>query len=153
MLISPALDREAEAKDLKTLDSMSRKPLFSGLMWWLTYAMMESVFKPYFDDAALLKEVTAEAKRIPRPVGRSVLIGYFDHLDEHGDLAARLAATKRPVFYVRGEKDDIGFTPAHRETLAKCETLSLREIPGARHFAMVDKPAEVASLIVELAKS
>ena len=148
VLISPSLDRAAESKDLQTLDSMSRKPVLAGLMWWVTYMMMKSAFLPYFDDAALLDAVTAEAKRIPRPVGRATLVGYFDHIDEHGDLAARLATTKVPVTYLRGDKDDIGFTAAHRATLEACDLVALHEVEGARHFAMVDQPAAVAARIV-----
>lgn len=149
MLISPSLDREAESKDLKTLDSMSRKVVLRNVFWWLTYLMMKSVFKPYFDDNELLSEVVADAKKIPRAVGRKVLLGYFDHIDQHGNLAERLATTKVPVTYVRGDKDDIGFTDAHRDTLAKCNLVTLREIPDARHFAMVDQPTAVADAIIE----
>jgi hypothetical protein len=46
MIILPSLDGEAESKDLKKLDSMSRKPLFSLIFWWFTYMMMKSVFAP-----------------------------------------------------------------------------------------------------------
>lgn len=153
MVISPSLNRDAESKDLKTLDSMSRKPILKNVFWWLTYLMMKSVFKPYFDDAGLLALVVADAKKIPRSVGRNVLIAYFDHIDRHGNLADRLVSTEIPVTYVRGEKDDIGFSDEHRLTLEKCELVTLREIPNARHFAMVDQPAEMAEVIIEALQS
>lgn len=149
VLVSPALDRDAETKDLRTLAALSRNPLLRGPAWWLAYRGMRSAFKPYFTDPALLDTVTADARRIPRSVGRAVLLGYFDHLDRTGDLAARLAATTVPVIYLRGAEDDIGFTAAHRERLAANPRITVREIPHARHFAMCDRPAAVAAAIVE----
>jgi pimeloyl-ACP methyl ester carboxylesterase len=148
-MISPSLDRDAESKDLRGLDSMSRKPVMSGLYWWLTYKMMRSVFAPYFDDQELLAAVTADGKKIPRAVGRKILTGYFDHIDKHGNLARRLTETKVPVVYARGDKDDIGFTDAHRAELESNRLISLHTIPEARHFAMVDNPAGVAEVIIE----
>ena len=150
MVISPSLDRDAESKDLKSLDAMSRKPLLSGVFWWLTYMMMKSVFAPYFDDQALLDAVVADAKKIPRSVGRKVLIGYFDHIDRYGNLAERLVTTRVPVCYVRGDQDDIGFTDAHRALIEACDLINVCEIPGARHFAMVDNPEAVANLIIRM---
>jgi pimeloyl-ACP methyl ester carboxylesterase len=148
MVISPSLDRDAESKDLKGLDSMSRKPVMSGLYWWLTYKMMRSVFAPYFDDQELLSAVVADGKKMPRGVGRKILVGFFDHIDKYGNLAKRLTETKIPVYYSRGDKDDIGFTDAHRAELETNKLISVHTIPEARHFAMVDNPSGVADLII-----
>lgn len=149
MIISPSLDRDAESKDLRNLDAMSRKPLLSGFFWWLTYVMMKSAFAPYFDDQELLAAIVVDAKKIPRSVGRRVLIGFFDHIDAYGNLAERLITTRIPVCYVRGDKDDIGFTAAHRTVIEACELAKVCEVPDARHFAMTDNPAEVANLIIQ----
>ena len=113
--------------------------------------MMKSVFKPYFSDPVLLSEITAAAKLIPATVARRTLIGFFDHLDKHGDLAARLATTRIPVRYLRGREDDIGFTAEHRATLATNPLVEIHEIPGARHFAMCDQPAAVGQHIMAMA--
>jgi len=149
VLVSPSLHRQAETKDLLMLDAMSRKPLLRGIVWWLTYRMMASVFKPYFDDPAALRAAVRDGRRIPRCVGRKILLGYFDHLDSHGDLAVRLLQTAIPVTYVRGTRDDIAFTAADRDTLARSPLIRVREVEGARHFAMIDKPDEVAALLLE----
>jgi pimeloyl-ACP methyl ester carboxylesterase len=151
VLISPSLDRAAEAKDLRDLDRYSRNPVLRAPIWWLTYLMMKSVFKPYFSDPVLLSEITAAAKLIPATVARRTLIGFFDHLDKHGDLAARLATTRIPVRYLRGREDDIGFTAEHRATLATNPLVEIHEIPGARHFAMCDQPAAVGQHIMAMA--
>lgn len=152
VLISPSLDRAAEAKDLRDLDGFSRNRLLAPPVWWVTYLMMKSVFKPYFRDPALLAEITAAAKLIPRTVARRTLIGFFDHLDRHGDLAARLATTRVPVRYLRGQQDDIGFTDAHRTALAANPLVSVHEIPDAHHFAMCDQPAAVAEQIAAIVR-
>lgn len=151
ILISPSLSRDAEAKDLRDLDRYSRNPALRGPVWWLTYLMMKSVFKPYFRDPTLLADVTAGGKLIPRAVARRTLLGFFDHLDRHGDLAPRLATTRIPVRYLRGSEDDIGFTDAHRATLGRNPLIEVHEIPGARHFAMCDQPAAVAGHVVAMA--
>ncbi len=150
VLISPSLDRAAEAKDLRDLDRFSRNRLLSAPVWWLTYLMMKSIFKPYFSDPLLLSEVTAAARLIPATVARRTLIGFFDHLDEHGDLAARLATTRIPVRYLRGREDDIGFTAGQRSTLSMNPLVEIHEIPEARHFAMCDQPAAVGQHLMAM---
>lgn len=131
------------------LDSMSRKPVISGLMWWLTYQMMGPVFEPYFSDKTELAEAVKAGRMIPRSIGRKVLLGYFDHLDQYKDLKSRLMETDVPVWYLRGSKDDIKFTEDDKETLLRSRMINFVEIPDARHFAMIDKPDEVAAAIVK----
>lgn len=152
MLISPSLDRESETKDMQLLDKLSRKKLLAGVIWQITYLTMKSVFAPYFDDKELLNTVVADAKKFPKAVGRQTFLGFFDHLDKHGDLAERLATTEVPVWYVRGTKDDVGFSEDQRGILGSCDLIQIHEITDAGHFAMCDKPAEVAQLIIEFLK-
>jgi pimeloyl-ACP methyl ester carboxylesterase len=152
VLISPSLSRAAEAKDLRDLDRFSRSRVLRAPIWWLTYLMMKSVFRPYFSDPVLLDEITAGGKLIPPNVARRTLVGFFDHLDRHGDLAARLATTRVPVRYLRGDEDDIGFTDLHRATLALSPLIEVHEIRGARHFAMCDQPAALAEHLVAMAR-
>ncbi len=149
MLISPSLTRDAETKELLMLDSMSRKPMVSGIMWWVTYMMMDSIFKPYFDDKASLAAVVRDGKLIPRDIGRKTMLGYFDHIDKYGNLSNRLIETEIPVMYVRGSKDDIKFTDENKKILLSSSKIQVIEVEGARHFAMLDKPDEIAGLIVK----
>lgn len=152
MLISPSLYREAETKELLMLDSMSRKPALSGIMWWLTYQMMSSVFKPYFSDKNDLASAVDAGKKIPRSVGKQTLLGYFNHIDKHKSLSSRLLKTGIPVFYLRGSKDDIKFTVKDKEGLMMSPLIKFFEIEGARHFAMIDNPDEIAKIIIEVLK-
>lgn len=149
MMISPSLYRSAETEELLMLDNWSRKKVGEGLMWWLTYQMMGSIFKPYFTDKAELKAAVKNGKMIPRKVGRQILLGYFNHIDKHGNLTNRLLTTQTPVWYVRGTLDDIGFTAEDKAAIQKSSLVRYREVEGARHFAMIDKPSEVAKLIIE----
>jgi pimeloyl-ACP methyl ester carboxylesterase len=149
MLISPSLYREAETKELLTLDSMSRKPIINGIIWWITYQMMSSIFKPYFTDKGELASAVDAGKKIPREIGRKTLLGYFNHIDQHKNLSAILLKTKVPVYYVRGSKDDIKFTDIDKSELLKSPLIKFSEIDSARHFAMIDKPDELAKLIIE----
>ncbi len=153
MMISPSLDRDAESKDLWNLDAMSRDTILRGPVWRLTYMMMKSVFKPYFDDKNLLAPVTVDGKKIPRSIGRSILMGYFDHIDTHGSLVDRLRRTTIPVWYVRGDRDDIGLNKEYRSALEEADNIRIRDIPGARHFAMADRPDELARCIIEMLKA
>jgi len=150
MLISPSLNRDAETKDMKMLDKYSRKKLLKGLMWTITYASIKSAFAPYFTDPEELANVVKEAKLIPKKIASDIFLGYFDYITKYKNLAERLITTKIPVYYLRGDKDDIGFTQEHKDTLAKSDLVSFYEIPDAHHFAMVDNPGEVARLIVKM---
>ena len=94
--------------------------------------------------------MVADAKKIPRSIARKVLIGYFDHINKHGNLAERLATTQVLVYYLRGNQDDIGLTNENRARLEACDRVKVFDIPGARHFAMTDNPAEVAKLIIQM---
>jgi pimeloyl-ACP methyl ester carboxylesterase len=150
VLISPSLTRDSETKELLMLDSVSRKPLLSGIMWYVTYMMMESIFKPYFDDKNALASVVKDGKKIPRDIGRKTLLGYFDHIDKHTNLTKRLLQTEIPITYIRGSQDDIKFSVENKKMLESSPLIRCREIEGARHFAMLDKPNEVATVILKM---
>lgn len=152
MLISPSLERSAEWKDIQKLDGYSRKPIINGIIWAISYAMMKSVFAPHFNDPQELKDVTSDAKKNPRAYSRKTVIGYFDHIDKHGNLAKRLIKTNIPIYYVRGDKDDIVFSQENRTIIKSCKSIEIIEIPDARHFVMVDKPADIANLIIQILK-
>ena len=154
MLISPSLSRMAEGSDTRSLDSMSRKPVLSNMMWWLSYLMLKSLFKPYFTEEKqdLLAAVVADARKTPRAGARMLLLSLFNHLDKYEHLTRRLRTTKVPVLYVRGQEDNIGFSDEDRLVLEANPLIRIRDIPQSRHFAMMDKPHEVNALIIEMLK-
>jgi pimeloyl-ACP methyl ester carboxylesterase len=152
MLLSPSLYRMAEPNDTRMLDSMSRKPVLSGLTWLATYLMLKSIFKPYFtvEKRDRLDEVVSDAKRTPRSVCRKLLMSLFAQIDTHRDLTGLLTATRLPVWYVRGQQDNIGFSNEARRALEACPMITIVDIPDSRHFAMLDKPREMNQLIREV---
>jgi pimeloyl-ACP methyl ester carboxylesterase len=145
----------AEPNDTRTLDSMSRKPILSGLTWFATYLMLKSIFKPYFtvERRDRLDAVVAEAKKTSRAVCRRLLLSLFDYLDQHGDLSERLTTTKVPVSYLRGEQDNIGFRDEARAILARCPRVAVKDLAGSRHFAMIDQPQQVNAIILEMLRA
>lgn len=148
VLISPSLYRAAEIRDLLTLDSLSRKPLVSGVTWRLTYMMMDKVFKPYFNTKSELSEAVTAGRMIPFETARKTLMGYFDHLDENGNLTEKIRKTRIPLWYVRGSLDDIRFTEKDKTGIMQSKFVHYEEIHGARHFAMIDRPDDVARVIL-----
>ena len=152
MLISPSLYKMAEPNDTRTLNSASRIPILSAITRWATFLMLKGIFKPYFtaERRDRLDAVVADAKRTPRSVCRRLLMALFDHIDNHTDLTSRLTSTGTPVYYVRGDQDNIGFTAKQRQSIDACELTTVKDIEGSRHFAMMDKPKEVNALILEM---
>jgi pimeloyl-ACP methyl ester carboxylesterase len=155
ILISPSLFRMAEQSDMRTLDSASRIPVLSGITWWVTFMMLKGIFKPYFTEERQdrLDAAVADAKRTPRSVCRLLLMSLFNHINKHTDLTSRITSTTTPVYYVRGEHDNIGFTDQQRAALDACELTVVKDIEGSKHFAMMDKPKEVNQLILELLRT
>ncbi len=149
MLLSPSLYRLAEPNDTRTLDSYSRKPLLSGTVWWVTYLMLKSIFKPYFtaEKHDRLDGVVADAKKTPRPVCRQLIMSLFNQIDGHKDLSPLVASSKLPLWYVRGTEDNIGFSDDVRQAVTAGPKVKLIDISGSRHFVMLDKPLDVNRLI------
>lgn len=153
MIISPSLYKNAETKELLMLESLSKNKLLSGVMWWITYQMMASVFKPYFSNKEELALAVENGKKIPRTIAKRILLGYFAHIEKHGNLTNRLLNTKIPVCYLRGTLDDIKFTDEDKNKLISNPLIHYKEVEGARHFAMIDKPEEVGKVVIEFLKS
>jgi len=149
MLLSPSLYRMAEPNDTRSLDSFSRKPLVSGIVWWATYLMLKSIFKPYFtaEKHDRLDGVVADAKKTPRKVCRRLIMSLFDQIDRHKDLSPMVASSRLPLWYIRGTEDNIGFSDEVRKVVAAGPNVTVVDVPGSRHFVMLDKPLEVNRLI------
>jgi pimeloyl-ACP methyl ester carboxylesterase len=50
---------------------------------------------------------------------------------------------------VFGEKDDIGLAPAERELLTAAPHVTLVEIADTAHFALNQKPDEIAAIVLQ----
>jgi pimeloyl-ACP methyl ester carboxylesterase len=148
MLLSPCLRSINEERDLRQLDRVSRVPVLGAIAWLAVYPTLKGSMKGRLP-AARLDELVAEMKRNPRSANRQLLGRYFDHLESRGNLSEQIAPATSSVWLVRGDQDEIGFDDEDRERLDQAPNVELKEIPGARHFSMLDAPNAVASLIVE----
>jgi pimeloyl-ACP methyl ester carboxylesterase len=148
LLLSPCLRRVNEESDLRLLERASRIPAVRSFVWPLVYAGMKSSMKKRLP-AARLDALVAEMRRNPARADRRLLLGYFAHLDRHGNLVDRLIDSGREAWVVRGEHDEIGLLPEDRDRLETASNIELRNIPEAAHFAFVEQPQTVAAVIGE----
>jgi pimeloyl-ACP methyl ester carboxylesterase len=77
---------------------------------------------------------------------------YFQYLDRHGSLAPRLCRSGINACVAFGDNDEIGLTDEERHALEACPGVSLVTIADATHFMIVEQPARIAELIIELAQ-
>jgi pimeloyl-ACP methyl ester carboxylesterase len=73
---------------------------------------------------------------------------YLEYLDRHGSLARRLCDSGVRAWVVFGEDDDIGLTDEERDVLEKCPSVTLVTIADAGHFALNQKPGEIAEILL-----
>lgn len=92
--------------------------------------------------------ITQDMQRTPPEQSRAVINGYFDHLEQYGTLANRLAdATATEIHYVRGDAESVGFDRADVARIVAQENIITHTIENSDHFTMLDNPADVARLI------
>ena len=152
MLISPSLDRDAETKEMKMLDSMTRKPILSSIMWQLTYLSMKTAFAPYFKKEEELKKIVSEAKKAPIKIAKSIFIGYFDYISGGKNLLQKLSKSENNIYYLRGDGDDIIITDDYKKVLETSPNIKFFTIKNSTHFAMCDNPKDIAELILKQIK-
>ena len=68
-------------------------------------------------------------------------------LDRHGSLVRRLCDSGTAAWVVFGEHDDVGLTDHERAVLEECPGATLVTIPDTGHFALNQKPAQVAEIV------
>jgi pimeloyl-ACP methyl ester carboxylesterase len=145
VLISPSFSRADESKFPRALDRLSvvfgRLPY--SLMLKLIGPAMKSSLPPH-RRAALIAELKKNDARFLRRQTRL----YLEYLDRHGTLAPRLCDSGVPAWVVFGEHDDIGLAGEERNVLERCPAVTLVTIPGAGHFTLNEKPAEIAKLVL-----
>jgi pimeloyl-ACP methyl ester carboxylesterase len=152
ILLSPCFSREDEEKDVRQVASLARVPGLGALVFRLAGRTFSSSMKGRFPEARHDELVREMRKTDPRAM-RRLIIRYFEHLDEPGSLAERLAASGAPAWVVRGEEDEIGLTVEEAATLDAAPNVRVVAIEGARHFSMTDRPAAVSRTILDAVKT
>jgi pimeloyl-ACP methyl ester carboxylesterase len=152
MLISPSLYRNAEGLDTRILDNMSRIPGIGHLTIWMASQMPESLFESCFtkENQDKIKPIAAEAEKTPPAVARILLNAFFDYIDKYENLTDRLLTTHQPVWYVRGDKDNIKFPEDARRRLNASPMITIKDVCGGMHFIMIDQPCAINKIILEI---
>jgi pimeloyl-ACP methyl ester carboxylesterase len=150
VLLSPSFSRKDESIFPRALDRLSR------VFGHLPYAFMLKLIGPAFGSSLpparrefLISELQNNDPRFVRTQTRS----YLAYLDRHRSLARRFCDAGVRAWVVFGEKDDIGIAPDERELLTAAPNVTLVEIAETGHFALNQKPDEVAAIVLEAAKN
>ncbi|WP_457030017.1 alpha/beta fold hydrolase [Kitasatospora sp. P5_F3] len=150
VLLSPTFSRRDEAKFLEVMDRVGRVPGLGPLAW---AAMMKTLPR------AMKRELPPERAEVlaadlgrndPRFCRRSVR-RYYEYLDRHGSLVARLCDSGAPAWVVRGDRDEVGLAAEELQGLRACSRVTMVTVPDAGHMALVEQPARIAEVIVEAA--
>jgi pimeloyl-ACP methyl ester carboxylesterase len=150
LLLSPSLSREDEEADLRSLDEASHTPVIGTLVWLGINPTLKRGMRGRLPEARF-DQLLAEMRRNPRAANRAQVVAFFDYIAKHGgEVASRLAATSRPAWVGRGDRDEVGLTEAERAIIDAAPHVELKAIPGAAHFSITDAPDQVARLIIDL---
>ena len=146
VLLSPSFSRKDESIFPRALDRLSR------VFGHFPYALMLKLIGPAFGSSlpsarreVLVNELKKNDPRFVRAHTRS----YLAYLDRHGSLAKRFCDAGVRAWVVFGEKDDIGLAPAERELLTAAPNVTLVEIAGTGHFALNQKPDQIAAIVLQ----
>ena len=150
VLLSPSFSRKDESIFPRALDRLSR------VFGHLPYALMMKLIGPAFGSSlppARREFLVNELKKNDPRFLRAQTHSYLAYLDRHGSLARRFCDSGVRAWVVFGEKDDIGLAPAERELLAAAPHVTLIEIADTGHFALNQKPDEIAAIVLQAVTS
>jgi pimeloyl-ACP methyl ester carboxylesterase len=144
ILLSPSFSRADESKFPRALDrlSVALGHLPYSLMLKLVGPAMKSSLPPHRRDV-LIAELKKNDARFLRRQTRL----YLEYLDRYGTLAPRLCDSGVRAWIVFGDHDEIGLTDEERDVLERCPSVTLVTISDAGHFALNQKPAEIAKIV------
>ncbi|MFD0569474.1 alpha/beta fold hydrolase [Kitasatospora gansuensis] len=150
VLLSPTFSRGDEAKFLGVLDRVGRVPGLGALAWAAMLKVLPRAMKRELPPQRA-EVLAADLGRNDPGFCRRSVRHYYEYLDRHGSLVARLCDSGVPVWVVRGDRDEIGLTEEERQGLLACPRVTLVTVPDAGHMALVEQPARIAEVIVEAA--
>ena len=149
ILLSPTFSAEDEVKGLAMFNRIGYVPGLRSLVTALMFRSFPKMLAQMEVPTDRVAPLSAEMATNSRVDIRIHLRRYYQYLHRHGTLAPRLceAAVRSEVVF--GENDEVGLTPAERNTLESCSTTRLHFVPGAGHMLLNQKPDWIAELIVE----
>ena len=149
LLLSPTFSREDEAKELGLLDRLGAVPVVGQLAWLAMLKTMPKAMGKRFPAERRQALVADMANNDPRFCRRGVR-SYFEYLDAHGSLVPRLCQSGVKSYVVFGDNDEIGLTDEERSALENCADVTLITVANATHGLIIEQPARIAELILEL---
>jgi pimeloyl-ACP methyl ester carboxylesterase len=150
VLLSPSFSRQDESKFPRALDRLS------GVFGHLPYSLMLKVIGPAIKSSlppARREFLSNELKNNDPRFLRAQTRLYLAYLDRHGSLAKRFCDAGTRAWVVYGENDDVGITRDEREVLAGASHVTLIEIADTGHFALNQKPDEIAAIVLQAVSS
>jgi pimeloyl-ACP methyl ester carboxylesterase len=149
LLLSPSFSREDEAKELGVLDRLGRVPGVGPLAWLAMLKAMPKAMGKRFPAERRDALVAGMTNNDPRFCRRGVH-SYYEYLDAHGSLVPRLCQSGVKALVVFGDNDEIGLTNDERSGLEACADVTLVTVADATHALIIEQPARIAELILEL---
>jgi pimeloyl-ACP methyl ester carboxylesterase len=149
LLLSPTFSREDEAKELGVLDRLGSVPVVGQLAWLAMLKTMPRAMGKRFPAERRKALIADMANNDPRFCRRGVRT-YFEYLDAHGSLVPRLCQSGVKSYVVFGDNDEIGLTDEERSALENCTDVTLITVANATHGLIIEQPARIAELILEL---
>ena len=149
LLLSPTFSRADEARELGVLDRLGAVPGVGQLAWLAMLKAIPKAMGKRFPAERRDALVAGMANNDPRFCRRGVR-AYFEYLDAHGSLVPRLCQSGVTSYVVFGDNDEIGLTDEERCGLEACADVTLVTVADATHGLIIEQPAQIAELILEL---
>jgi pimeloyl-ACP methyl ester carboxylesterase len=152
MLLSPSLRRASEEADMRLMSRLVHIPGVGTFSMWASYQMMGSFYRPCMGEEkhGRVSDMIDEGQKTPVTVATAQVETFFGHIDRYGNLTERLISSRNQVWYVRGDLDGVILFDEDRSRLGQSSNVAVKDIPGGRHFIMIDRPSEVSALILDM---
>ncbi|MFJ3788577.1 alpha/beta fold hydrolase [Kitasatospora sp. NPDC090091] len=155
VLLSPTFSKKDEAAFLGVLDHLGRVPGLGPLSWTAVMKALPPMMKKEMIKGGVTEDrartLAADMSNNDPGFCRPSVRCYYDYLDRHPSLVARLRDSGQPAWVVRGDRDEIGLTDEERRGLEASPGITMVTVPDAGHLLLVEQPARVAEVIVEAA--
>lgn len=147
VLLDPCLRFRNEYRSVRLLRRLERVPPLAKRAYAATTKSFPETMKGLIRPERL-DQIVTDMQKTPPEQNRAVINGYFDHLEQYGTLAARLADARGEIHYVRGDAESIGFDREDIQKIVAQENVTTHAVTNSDHFTMLDNPKEVSEILV-----
>jgi pimeloyl-ACP methyl ester carboxylesterase len=147
VLLDPCLRYRNEYRSVRLLRRLEMIPPLAKRAYAATSKSFPESMKGLIRPERL-EAIVADMQRTPPEQNRAVINGYFDHVEQYGTLAARLADARGEIHFVRGDAESIGFDREDIRKIVAQENVTTHAVTNSDHFTMLDNPKEVSEILV-----